>query len=128
MLFELVALWWTLTFEEYRVFESHAQAERHVRKVLAEDGFRAVGRARMTTSDYAINSVAASMRLLVLASSLRDAVEDATMQMLHHIASTKGLGVDALVRIVSEHEQAVDALNPDADQCLMVDVIFPKFW
>ena len=24
-------------------FESHAQAERHVRKVLAEDGFRAVG-------------------------------------------------------------------------------------
>ena len=71
----------------------------------------------MTTSDYTINSVAASMRLLVLASSLRDAVEDATMQMLHHIASTKGLGVDALVRIVSEHEQAVDALNPDVDQC-----------
>ena len=71
----------------------------------------------MTTSDYTINSVAASMRLLVLASSLRDAVEDATMQMLHRIASTKGLGVDALVRIVSEHEQAVDALNPDVDQC-----------
>ena len=47
----------------------------------------------MTTSDYTSNSVAASMRLLVLASSLRDAVEDATMQMLHHIASTRDLGL-----------------------------------
>ena len=24
-------------------FESHAQAERHIRKILVEDGFRAIG-------------------------------------------------------------------------------------
>jgi len=71
----------------------------------------------MSEPNYTINSVAASMRLLVLASSLRDEVDDATMQMLHGVATQKGLGVEALVRIVAEHEQAVDALNPSADQC-----------
>lgn len=71
----------------------------------------------MIEPNYTINSVAASMRLLVLASSLRDEVDDATMQMLHSVASQKGLGVEALVKIVAEHEQAVDALNPAIDQC-----------
>jgi hypothetical protein len=71
----------------------------------------------MSEPSYTINSVAASMRLLVLASSLRDEVDDATMQMLHGVATQKGLGVEALVRIVAEHEQAVDALNPSVDQC-----------
>lgn len=71
----------------------------------------------MIEPNYTINSVAASMRLLVLASSLRDEVDDATMQMLHSVASQKGLGVEALVKIVAEHEQAVDTLNPAIDQC-----------
>lgn len=71
----------------------------------------------MSETNYTINSVAASMRLLVLASSLRDEVDDATMQMLHGVATQKRLGVEALVRIVAEHEQAVDALNPSVDQC-----------
>lgn len=71
----------------------------------------------MNEPNYTINSVAASMRLLVLASSLRDEVDDATMQMLHGVAAQKGLGVEALVRIVAEHEQAVDALNPSVEQC-----------
>lgn len=71
----------------------------------------------MNDTNYTINSIAASIRLLVLASSLRDSVDDATMQMLHGIAAQKGLGVDALVRIVAEHEQAVDALDPAVDQC-----------
>jgi hypothetical protein len=71
----------------------------------------------MSEPSYTINSVAASMRLLVLASSLRDEVEEATMAMLHAVASQKGLGVEALVRIVAEHEQAVDALDPAMDQC-----------
>ena len=58
-----------------------------------------------TDTHYSINTVASAMRLLVLASSVRGEVSEATMQELGSIAERKGLTIDALVRIIAEHER-----------------------
>ena len=95
-----VSFKWAFITKGDEFFESHAQAERHIRKILVEDGFRAIGRAydddiwlsgKFRCSEYA--SLGAR-----LFASRHD--RDPAMKLLHQIASAKGWG-SMLVRIVS---------------------------
>ena len=68
-------------------------------------------------TDYGENSVAAVMRVLVLASSVRGEVKEATMKALRAIIEQKGLSVDALVRIIAEYERDVEELSDRSAKC-----------